>query len=141
MPGTKSILTKSLTTPRLSLTIYFIVWKLILLLVALTSPGIGYDTSTTLISNSIDGTGTSTSLSEAIAGELSRKLVRWDAIYFTQIAQRGYLFEQEWAFGWGFTRLLAFAGRGTVLLTTWALVHTDLFNRNRIRRSLRAHLG
>ena len=38
--------------------------------------------------------------------------VRWDAIYFIQIAHRGVLFEQEWAFGWGFAKLLTLVGRG-----------------------------
>ncbi|KAL9121889.1 MAG: hypothetical protein Q9187_001556 [Circinaria calcarea] len=112
MPDVKTILTQPINRPKLSLTIYFIAWKSILLLVALTSPGSGYDTSTTLISESSDATGGSSSPLEAFVGKLSTKLVRWDAIYFTQIAQRGYLFEQEWAFGWGFTRLLAFVGRG-----------------------------
>jgi phosphatidylinositol glycan class V len=46
------------------------------------------------------------------------KLTRWDAIYFFKAAHRGYLFEQEWAFGWGFTRVIAIvtAGKGLRLL-------------------------
>ena len=125
MPDAKTILTQPINRPRLSLTIYFIAWKLILLLIALTSPGSGYDTSTTLLSESLDATGGSSSLLEAVVVKLSTKLVRWDAIYFTQIAQRGYLFEQEWAFGWGFTRLLAFVGRGMVLLTRVITLDVD----------------
>ena len=139
--GVRAILTQPLGTPRLSLTVYFIGWKLILLLIALTSPGPGYDTSTTLISKCIDETETSTSLSEVIAEKLSRKLVRWDAIYFTQIAQRGYLFEQEWAFGWGFTRLLAIVGRGMLLISKWTMLYMYSSNRNHLCRSLRPQLG
>ena len=74
---------------------YFLLSKLLLAFVALGSLGRGYDTSTSL------------ALPEA--GTIAR-WVRWDAIYFTQIARRGYLFEQEWAFGWGFTRLLSLLG-------------------------------
>lgn len=139
--GIKSILTQPFGRPRLSLTVYFIAWKLILLLIALTSPGPGYDTSTALISELIDETKNSTSLFEAIAGKLSSKLVRWDAIYFTQIAQRGYVFEQEWAFGWGFTRLLGFVGRGMIVFSKCTMLYMYLSNRNHICRSLRPQLG
>ena len=78
--------------PKILLTLGFTIWKSLLFAIALASPGSGYDTSTTLLHPSLDA--------------LSRPFVRWDAIYFTQIAQRGYLFEQDWAFSWGFTRLI-----------------------------------
>ena len=81
--------------PRNRLLGLFLVAKGLILLVAFCSPGDGYDTSATLI------------LSKE--GSIA-KLVRWDAIYFTQIASRGYTFEQEWAFGWGLTRLLSAFG-------------------------------
>jgi phosphatidylinositol glycan class V len=88
--------THPLNRPKYSLITIFIAWKLLLLAIAATSPGSGYDTSTTL---------------HASANILfPTKLLRWDAIYFTQIARRGYLFEQDWAFGWGFTRFLAILG-------------------------------
>lgn len=79
------------------LTIVFVLWKLLLFVVAIASPGDGYDTSTTLLSPTKPG--------------LVGKFVRWDAIYFTRIAQRNYVFEQEWAFGWGYTRLLRIAAK------------------------------
>ena len=78
--------------PRTRLIAYLLVYKVLLLLVAVASPGPGYDTSTTLLHPERG---------------VARKLVRWDAIYFTQIASRGYSFDQEWAFGWGFTHLIA----------------------------------
>ncbi|KAF7134100.1 hypothetical protein CNMCM5793_005729 [Aspergillus hiratsukae] len=44
----------------------------------------------------------------AILRLVSTKLTRWDAIYFTEVASRGYIFEQEWAWGLGFTKLINF---------------------------------
>ena len=79
--------------PQSNLLLYFVLWKTLLFLIAIVSPGPGYDTSTTLLNSTSNG--------------LSHKFVRWDAIYFTEIARRGYVFEQEWAFGWGYTRALA----------------------------------
>ena len=105
--------TSHLSWPKTSLTACFIAWKLFLLTITLTSPGIGYDTSTELISNEILPTCESSSLLDPFFRRLCLKLVRWDAIYFTQIARRGYLFEQEWAFGWGFTRFLAISQKGS----------------------------
>ena len=86
---------------RLTLLGCYTAWRALILLTATLSPGPGYDTSTDLV----------------LPGQpLLNKLVRWDAIYFTQIARRGYLFEQEWAFSWGFTRLLSFlTGRKPLL--------------------------
>jgi hypothetical protein len=93
--------------PLSSLVALFVCWKLLLSAIAFFSPGLGYDTSTQILFESrglpLLDTYTTT------AGErFAQKLVRWDAIYYTMIASRGYTFEQEWAFGWGFTRLVAF---------------------------------
>jgi GPI mannosyltransferase 2 len=94
--------------PLLTLSVCFVFWKVLLIAIALMSPGPGYDTSTTLLNHqSYRAFQTDSALSERLS-----KFVRWDAIYFTQISLRGYLFEQEWAFGWGFTQLLAFLTRG-----------------------------
>ena len=93
--------------PRLRLIAYFAAWKTLLLCIAVLSPGPGYDTSTTL-SQSSDMLPYFHENSSSVLEFLIGKLVRWDAIYFTQIARRGYLYEQEWAFGWGHTRTLAF---------------------------------
>ncbi|KAF4205921.1 hypothetical protein CNMCM5878_006475 [Aspergillus fumigatiaffinis] len=71
-------------------------------------PGPGYDTSTTLrldrnATNAV-GDGPFTASLRLV----STKLTRWDAIYFTEVASRDYIFEQEWAFGYGFTKLINF---------------------------------
>ncbi|KAH2444774.1 ER membrane glycoprotein subunit of the GPI transamidase complex-like protein [Aspergillus fumigatus] len=43
------------------------------------------------------------------------RFVRWDSIYFVHAAEHGYVFEQEWAFGYGYTRLLALLASVLVL--------------------------
>ncbi|RMZ79696.1 hypothetical protein DV738_g3215, partial [Chaetothyriales sp. CBS 135597] len=78
-------------TPLKRLTAVFVAWKVALALVALAAPGPGYDSSSTFL--------------HLNPGFLA-KFVRWDAVYFTQIAQRGHVFEQEWAFGVGLTTTL-----------------------------------
>ena len=77
----------------------YLFWKSLLFSLALLSPGSGYDTSATLLGPDKPG----------VIGNF----VRWDAIYYTKIAQRGYLFEQEWAFGWG--RVLQLAVSGAII--------------------------
>ena len=84
-----------------TLTAFFVLWKTIIFLIALTSPGSGYDTSTTLLDWSSDG------VNDKLATALS-KFVRWDAIYFTHITEHGHVFEQEWAFGTGLSSMLRF---------------------------------
>ena len=102
---------RPLNHPRGFLVLCFFAWKSVLLCIALTSPGPGYDTSTGLLHPDLN-------LAQAKPGseceQISqlKSLVRWDAIYFTQIARRGYLWEQEWAFGWGFANLIAVTTRG-----------------------------
>lgn len=79
--------------PLRTLTTVFVAWKAILILIVLASPAPGYDTSTTLL----DWQG---------HHSLLAKFVRWDAIYFTQIAQWGRVHEQQWAWGVGFPAIL-----------------------------------
>jgi phosphatidylinositol glycan class V len=89
--------------PLALLTVLFVAWKGGLLLAALLSPGRGYDSSASAPAPLADGR--------------IRRLVRWDAVYFAAIARRGYRFEQEWAFGWGFTRVLAGVAAGMGLFS------------------------
>lgn len=105
-----SLVLRPLDHPKKSLVAVSLLWKALILLIALFSPGPGYDTSTTLIQSpppSNDATNLQWLLHRA-----ATKLTRWDAIYFTTIARRGYVYEQEWAFGWGFTRLIRFFAGG-----------------------------
>ena len=102
---------RPLGSPKRFLVLSFIIWKLILLCIALTSPGPGYDTSSLLLHSDLNLAQANAGSGWEPASRLS-SLVRWDAIYFTQTARRGYLWEQEWAFGWGFSKLMAVTSRG-----------------------------
>ena len=84
----------------------FAAWKSFLLAVAIgSSVGPAYDTSSTLTSPLIPSPNESTF-------DVATKLTRWDAIYFMQAARRGYLFEQEWAFGSGLPTVISFITEG-----------------------------
>ncbi|KAB5566674.1 GPI mannosyltransferase 2 [Coniochaeta sp. 2T2.1] len=81
----------------------FAAWKLFLFLIAAGSTVVGpaYDTSASLALDAASAGKTNSSGSAY--SELLARLTSWDAIYYTQVARRGYLFEQEWAFGSGLT--------------------------------------
>lgn len=98
-----------LDNPIRSLTLAFWSWKVLLYIVVVACPGSGYDTSTSLISYRADPS--TVAHSESLSGPL--KFARWDSIYYVDIAEKGYLFEQEWAFGWGYTKLLSIFVAGT----------------------------
>jgi len=107
----------------------FACWKLILGLITFTTPSPAYDTSTSLLllqSNHANGSAFGIRVLKTICSSLAR----WDAIYFAKIAEpgRGYLNEQEWAFGWGYTQVIAATrrgrsmldgGSGSTMLTSW----------------------
>ena len=100
--------------PLLALVLLFISWKSILFILAILSPGPGYDTSTTLLI-STGGFNTSESIltdTDPRLSPLYLKLARWDVIYFASIATRGHVFEQEWAWGLGHTTLLNTVSKG-----------------------------
>ena len=106
----------SLKHPLISLITFFTIWKTCLLVVALLAPGPGYDTSTRILFSESNDSSQLT-LPNLIVFRFSN-LVRWDAIYFTQIAHRGIAFEQEWAFvGWGATKLLRLISSGIQTIT------------------------
>lgn len=108
--------------PIRTLTLLFLAWKAILGPTIANSPGLGYDTSTNLLAVSsplvaFDADGPTTWFSTLLSIiEFSSSgiwnFVRWDAIYFVRVAERGYLFEQEWAWGYGWTGSLRFLGSG-----------------------------
>ncbi|KAI0887759.1 glycosyltransferase family 76 protein [Annulohypoxylon maeteangense] len=88
--------------PIQSLLVTFLAWKTLLLAIAIgNSIGSAYDTSTTLLSSEIASSDESTF-------DLATKLTRWDSIYFIQASRRGYLYEQEWAFGSGLPAVISF---------------------------------
>ncbi|RMZ84049.1 hypothetical protein DV737_g1357, partial [Chaetothyriales sp. CBS 132003] len=93
-------------TPLRRLTAVFVAWKLVIALIAIAAPGPGYDTSSTFLHLSPRSVSARLASSTSHTPDLLAKFVRWDAIYFTQIAQRGYVFEQEWAFGVGLSTTL-----------------------------------
>ena len=100
-----------LESPLRSLVVAFAFWKTLLLLVALCSPGPGYDTSSSLLLG-LRGQSTSPQVTSRLHLPWLGKLVRWDAIYFVKIAERGYLFEQEWAFGSGYAKTVNVLSEG-----------------------------
>jgi GPI mannosyltransferase 2 len=82
-----------LDRPIQSLALIFLLWKVLLLAIALLSTlGPAYDTSAGLL---YDDTG-NTRLTKLVV-----RLTSWDAIYYVEAARRGRVFEQEWAFGSG----------------------------------------
>ncbi|KAH1323473.1 ER membrane glycoprotein subunit of the GPI transamidase complex-like protein [Aspergillus fumigatus] len=97
--------------PLRSLSILFGLWKALIFLVIVICPGLGYDTSTSLLLYP------TRDLSDVdpLHFPLSLRFVRWDSIYFVHAAEHGYVFEQEWAFGNGYTRLLALLASVLVL--------------------------
>ncbi|RDA87818.1 hypothetical protein CP532_2992 [Ophiocordyceps camponoti-leonardi (nom. inval.)] len=85
--------------PIKSLTTLFLTWKGFLLAIAIIASLVpDYDTSTSLFFDRAYG-------AEARVPVLATALTRWDALYFVQSSRRGYVFEQEWAFGAALPRL------------------------------------
>ncbi|GAD94438.1 DUF409 domain protein [Paecilomyces variotii No. 5] len=98
---------QALVHPVKSLTAIFWTWKLLLFLVITLSPGPGYDTCTTLLPRNSDTSDPAGNFGYAGLPAILLRFVRWDSIYFLRVAERGYLFEQEWAWGYGYTKLLS----------------------------------
>ena len=100
---------KLLDRPLTALCLIFLFWKVFLVVTLLSSPGIGYDTSGSILLRS------TAELSDAgISQRLAARLLRWDAIYFAEVSRRDYVHEQEWAFSWALTRVFGWFGRGAL---------------------------
>ena len=110
-----TLLDPNLDRPLPALLAAFAGWKTLLLAVALATPGPGYDSSTGIL------LGGARDEAAAPLARLAERLVRWDAVYFADIARRGRVWEQEWAFGWGWTRLLQLVAQ----CTPPRLIHLD----------------
>jgi phosphatidylinositol glycan class V len=87
-------------SPFTTLTATFLSWKAVLFAIAAGSRvGPTYDTSSSL-------------LLPASQPTLLTRLSSWDAIYFLKDAERGYLFEQEWAFSSALPNCISLIIRG-----------------------------
>lgn len=109
---TQSLLQYGCSHPIATLSALFLAWKSLLLLIVLTSPGLGYDTSSSLLA--IGEYETATRNLSGTPKQIENpwlKFVRWDAIYFTQMAEHGHVFEQEWAFGIGLSSTVSWIAK------------------------------
>jgi hypothetical protein len=86
----------------------FMAWKALLILLAVLCPGPGYDTSG-LILLSHGESHRDQFQSSSFLDRLALSHVRWDALYFVKAAQRGYVYEQEWAFSRAYSLILGIA--------------------------------
>lgn len=107
--------------PIWNLTLAFALWKSLVFLVVIACPGPGYDTSTSLLPYL---TGSTADPAYPL------KFVRWDSIYFVHIIEHGYVFEQEWAFGYGYTKLLQILSSRTALPISLSSLFTPRSNIN-----------
>lgn len=95
---------------RRQLVVVFCAWKALLFLLTAFCPGPGYDTSGFILTDA--STSRYTNLKSTSRFEhLILNLFRWDALYFVKAAERGLVFEQEWAFSPVFSKLLGVTGR------------------------------
>ncbi len=110
----------ALQSPKRSILVAFAAWKLFLLAIALGSVFVAdaYDTSASLALASSNTTGPGLARANGVlraptdARTLLTRLTSWDAIYFVAVARRGYVFEQEWAFGSGLPLVIGLVARG-----------------------------
>lgn len=98
--------------PLVTLFLVFGLWKAIFVLITLGSPGVGYDTSTSLLPLQTSGQTWTLQTSPPAFTSPWLRWVRWDAIYFTHIADHGHVYEQEWAFGVGFSTVTSWIATG-----------------------------
>ncbi|KAL4908206.1 hypothetical protein BDW74DRAFT_98309 [Aspergillus multicolor] len=93
--------------PVKALSVAYWLWKAILFVSIISCPGLGYDTSSSLLP--LLGNGSVEALSSPskhVSLPIPLKFARWDSIYFVHIGQTGYVFEQEWAFSYAYGYLV-----------------------------------
>ncbi|KAF3037775.1 ER membrane glycoprotein subunit of the GPI transamidase complex-like protein [Didymella heteroderae] len=88
----------------------FCAWKGLLFCLAALCPGPGYDTSGLILSDSSLNRYANLESSSRLS-HLVLNFFRWDALYFVKAAERGLVFEQEWAFSPAFSKLLSVVGQ------------------------------
>lgn len=110
-----SAATKAASTrwPVSTLTLAFVAWKCFLGAIAAgaTLVGDAYDTS--------GGSALGTSCGSRWGSGLLARFTSWDAIYFVNVARRGYLYEQEWAFGSGMAGGMTRLAQGEFAFVCW----------------------
>lgn len=92
------------------LTSIFLAWKAALVVLTALCPGPGYDTSALILLSDQENRQKHFQIF-SIVDSFALKLLRWDAFYFTKAAQRGYLYEQEWAFSRAYSTMLGISTR------------------------------
>ena len=95
----------SQTGQKRRLVAFFVAWKCLLLVITLSSPGPGYDTSSLILVNPSEHRHSKLT-SRPWLDRIALNLFRWDSFYFIKTAQRGYVHEQEWAFSWVYSAIL-----------------------------------
>ncbi|KAK3620944.1 ER membrane glycoprotein subunit of the GPI transamidase complex-like protein [Elasticomyces elasticus] len=89
----------------------FFGWKALLLVIAVASPGVGYDSSTKILFDA--QRGAHDSWFAKVVEYVLLRLTRWDGIYFASAAANGQqVYEQEWAFSWALSRVNSMLARG-----------------------------
>lgn len=88
----------------------FCAWKALLFCLTAFCPGPGYDTSGLILTDSSTNRYANVGSSSRF-NNFVLNLSRWDALYFVKAAERGLVFEQEWAFSPAFSKLLSVMGR------------------------------
>ena len=83
----------------------FFAWKALLFLLTAFCPGPGYDSSALILIDASVNRHTNHE-SSSLLNHFTLNLFRWDALYFIKAAERGLVFEQEWAFSPAFSQLL-----------------------------------
>ena len=100
----------SKASDRRQLIVVFCTWKALLFLLTAFCPGPGYDTSALILTDASPIRHVNLESSSRFY-HFVLNLFRWDALYFVKAAERGLVYEQEWAFSPALSKLLNVTGR------------------------------